>query len=181
MFIYGGFIFLYCALLASGGKDDNYNQDGPFLSECLKTRIRLIYLHKCWQTPGSWHGGWCGIHLKYHFLPACLWPVWQYPGICHSYSSSAKRSSQAPPYYRIHTLEDILWWSKAWWYKKIEKQTLPKGTITYLFCSISLPKVRHDCNPMVISVNMSAIFFCISWFLASGTPNWILIEETVIL
>lgn len=30
---------------------------------------------------------------------------------------------------------------------------------------------------MVISVSMSAIFFCISWFLASGTPNWILIQD----
>lgn len=46
---------------------------------------------------------------------------------------------------------------------------------THFFSSISLPRARHDCSPMVISVSMSAIFFCISWFLASGTPNWILI------
>lgn len=41
---------------------------------------------------------------------------------------------------------------------------------------MSLPRARHDCSPSVISVSMSAIFFCISWFLARGTPNWILIE-----
>lgn len=78
---------------------------------------------------------------------------------------------------RIRTLEESLRRDG----RKHEKQTLTRKKITYLFCSISLPKARHDCNPMVISVNMSAIFFCISWFLASGTPNWILIEEKVVL
>lgn len=29
----------------------------------------------------------------------------------------------------------------------------------------------------MISVNMSAIFFCISLFLANGTPNWILVSK----
>ena len=46
---------------------------------------------------------------------------------------------------------------------------------THFFSSMSLPRARHECRPMEISVSMSAIFFCISWFLASGTPNWILI------
>lgn len=45
---------------------------------------------------------------------------------------------------------------------------------SYFFSSISLPNRKQDCNPMVISVSMSAIFFCISWFLARGTPNCIL-------
>lgn len=69
---------------------------------------------------------------------------------------------------RIRTLEEIL--------EKTLKYIKKKGEITHFFWSISLPKVRQDCNPRVISVNMSAIFFCINWFLASGTPNWILIE-----
>lgn len=47
--------------------------------------------------------------------------------------------------------------------------------MTHFFSSISLPRARHDCRPIVISVSMSAIFFCINWFLARGTPNWILI------
>lgn len=41
---------------------------------------------------------------------------------------------------------------------------------------MSLPSCRQDCRPRVISVSMSAIFFCISWFLANGTPNWILVK-----
>lgn len=51
----------------------------------------------------------------------------------------------------------------------------------YFFSSMSLPSWRQDWRPMVISVNMSAIFFCISWFLASGTPNWILMQKTTLL
>lgn len=49
----------------------------------------------------------------------------------------------------------------------------------YFFSSMSLPNCRQDWRPMVISVNMSAIFFCISWFLAIGTPNWILVWKTM--
>jgi len=45
---------------------------------------------------------------------------------------------------------------------------------THFFWSMSLPSCKQDCSPSVISVSMSAIFFCMSWFLASGTPNWIL-------
>ena len=51
----------------------------------------------------------------------------------------------------------------------------------YFFSSMSRPSARQDCKPMVISVNMSAIFFCISWFLASGTPNWILSAKNKII
>ena len=37
--------------------------------------------------------------------------------------------------------------------------------------SISLPTRSTDCSPIVISVCMSASFFWISWFCASGRPN----------
>lgn len=51
--------------------------------------LRPPHLHMCWQIPGSWRGGWCGTHLRCHFLPACLWPAWRCPGLYRSCSSSA--------------------------------------------------------------------------------------------
>ena len=47
-------------------------------------------------------------------------------------------------------------------------------TISYLFSSFIRPTWMQDWSPSEISVNMSAIFFWISWFLASGDPNWTL-------
>ncbi len=46
----------------------------------------------CWRPLGSWHDGWCGIRLLCRFLPACLWPAWRCPGLCHMSSVSAWRS-----------------------------------------------------------------------------------------
>lgn len=45
---------------------------------------------------------------------------------------------------------------------------------THFPSSFSLPTCKQACRPIEISVNMSAIFFCGSWFLASGFPNCIL-------
>ena len=128
------------------------------------------HLHTCWRPPGSWRGGWCGTRLRCRFLPACLGPAGRCPGLSHSCSSSAWRSSPGPLCSQ-HT--HIC-------------NRFPPGVISpgvshtsgrrghYFLSSMSRPSCRHDWRPMVISVSMSAIFFCISWFLASGTPNWIL-------
>lgn len=45
---------------------------------------------------------------------------------------------------------------------------------THFPSSFSLPTCTQACRPIEISVNMSAIFFCGSWFLARGFPNCIL-------
>ena len=37
--------------------------------------------------------------------------------------------------------------------------------------SFMRPRRRHPCRPSVISVCMSASFFCTSWLAASGLPN----------
>lgn len=133
--------------------------------------LNFAYPHMCWQPQGSWRAGWCGTHLRCHSLPACLWLVWRYLVPSHSYSSSAWRSSPVLLYNDESTLikETLFFW--------LTKTNQEARIGSHFFSSISLPRARHDCSPMVISVSMSAIFFCISWFLASGTPNWILIGE----
>jgi hypothetical protein len=44
---------------------------------------------------------------------------------------------------------------------------------TYIFFSCSRPTWRQACSPILISCNMSASFFCISWLAASGRSNWL--------
>lgn len=61
---------------------------------------------------------------------------------------------------------------------RMDSCSLRSQRFPHFFSSMSLPSCRQDCSPTVISVSMSAIFFWISWFLASGTPNWILVQET---
>lgn len=94
---------IFFTLLTSGGRCVKCSSSkwqkiyiyifGPFY---LKIGALHAYLHTCWQPPGSWHVELCDIHPRCRFLPACLWPAWQYPVLFHSCSSWAWKSFQVP-------------------------------------------------------------------------------------